>query len=97
MKIQLVESEIQEALQAYLKNIISISEDKTFNIKICATRGENGVTAEVTIESMNQNNIEVPAVKLEPQIPQKVMEEEKKEEVIPAAPKKSLFAGMSVK
>ena len=98
MKIQLIESEIQEALQQYLKNIITISEDKNLNIEILATRGANGVTAEVTIDSVvqNTNAIEVPVVKVEQQSFQKNIEEEKKEET-PVAPKKSLFAGMAIK
>ena len=98
MKIQLIESEIQEALQQYLKNIITISEDKNLNIEILATRGANGVTAEVTIDSVvqNTNAIEVPVVKVEPQSFQKNIEEEKKEEAL-VAPKKSLFAGMAIK
>lgn len=51
MKIQLIESEIKEALQQYLGGVVSISEDKEFNIEILATRGATGVTAEVTIEA----------------------------------------------
>ena len=57
MKIQLIESEIKEALQQYLGGVVSISNDKEFNIEILATRGATGVTAEVTIEAKT-NKIE---------------------------------------
>ena len=92
MKIQLVESEIQEALQQYLKGIITITEDKKLNIDILATRGANGVTAEVTIDSSGSKeevNVVEPVKVIEPsfELPKTQVEEVKS--------KKSLFAGLS--
>ena len=58
MKIQLIESEIKEALQQYLGGVVSISNDKEFNIEILATRGATGVTAEVTIEAKSNKTEE---------------------------------------
>ena len=93
MKIQLVESEIQEALQQYLKGIITITEDKKLNIEILATRGANGVTAEVTINSSGSKeevvNVVEPIKVVEPsfELPKPQVEEVKS--------KKSLFAGLS--
>ena len=98
MKILLVEQEIKEALQQYLQKVINISEDKQVDIDILATRGTNGVTAEVNICTKQQDE-----VKIEKQ------EEPFKDEVATTAveevfaapqvevvtPKKSLFGSLS--
>jgi hypothetical protein len=101
MKIQLIESEIKEALQKYLCEVVSISEDKEFNIEILATRGATGVTAEVTIEAKN-NNVQktvVEPVKVETK-PVEVVTipvAESAGTITPTPAKKSLFAGMDIK
>lgn len=98
MKILLVEQEIKEALQQYLQKVINVSEDKQVDIDILATRGTNGVTAEVNICTKQQDEVKV-----------EKQEEPFKDEVattaveevfaVPqaevAAPKKSLFGSLS--
>lgn len=102
MKIQLIESEIKEALQKYLCEVVSISEDKEFNIEILATRGATGVTAEVTIEAKN-NNVQktvVEPVKVETkpvEVATITVAEPSAGTITPTPAKKSLFAGMDIK
>lgn len=96
MKIQLIESEIKEALQQYLGGVVSISNDKEFNIEILATRGATGVTAEVTIEAKsNKTEEKKEEVKVEvKEETNSVFASAPVEEVKPVAEKKSFFANM---
>ena len=49
MQISLVQTEIESALQTYLKNIMTIPEDKKFEIEFQTTRSPAGVNAFITI------------------------------------------------
>lgn len=49
MQISLVQAEIESALQTYLKNIMTIPEDKKFEIEFQTTRSPAGVNAFITI------------------------------------------------
>lgn len=98
MKILLVEQEIKEALQQYLQKVINISEDKQVDIDILATRGTNGVTAEVNICAKQQDEIKVE--KQEEPFKDEVATTAVEEvfaapQVEVAAPKKSLFGSLS--
>lgn len=96
MKIQLIESEIKEALQQYLGGVVSISNDKEFNIEILATRGATGVTAEVTIEAKsNKTEEKKEEVKVEvKEEVNNVFASAPVEESKPVTEKKSFFANM---
>lgn len=99
MKILLVEQEIKEALQQYLQKVINISEDKQVDIDILATRGTNGVTAEVNICAKQQQE-EVKVEKQEEPFKDEVATTAVEEvfaapQVEVAAPKKSLFGSLS--
>lgn len=98
MKILLVEQEIKEALQQYLQKVINISEDKQVDIDILATRGTNGVTAEVNICTKQQDEVKVE--KQEEPFKDEVATTAVEEvfaapQVEVAAPKKSLFGSLS--
>lgn len=98
MKILLVEQEIKEALQQYLQKVINISEDKQVDIDILATRGTNGVTAEVNICAKQQDEVKVE--KQEEPFKDEVATTAVEEvfaapQVEVAAPKKSLFGSLS--
>jgi hypothetical protein len=98
MKILLVEQEIKEALQQYLQKVINISEDKQVDIDILATRGTNGVTAEVNICAKRQDEVKVE--KQEEPFKDEVATTAVEEvfaapQVEVAAPKKSLFGSLS--
>ena len=95
MKIQLIESEIKEALQQYLGGVVSISNDKEFNIEILATRGATGVTAEVTIETKsNKTEEKKEEVKVEVKEEANSVFAAPVEEAKPVTEKKSFFANM---
>lgn len=49
MRIFLVQAEIEQALENYISEQMSVADGKTFNIKIAATRGDEGFTAEINI------------------------------------------------
>lgn len=94
MKINLIQNEIETAIEQYVKDFVSIPDTKCFKIEMIATRGSTGITAEISIEDalsdtpINKTNTEEPV-------------EEKKEEVTPVTepvmetPKKSFFANLA--
>jgi hypothetical protein len=49
MRIFLVQTEIEQALQNYISEQMSVADGKAFEIKIAATRGDEGFTAEINI------------------------------------------------
>lgn len=49
MQISLVQTEIEEAIQAYLKNIMTIPANKKFNIEFQVTRSPSGCNANISI------------------------------------------------
>ena len=51
MRITLVQTEIEEALTAYLSGKIVIGADQHLNIEFKATRGEEGYSAEIELEN----------------------------------------------
>lgn len=94
MKIQLCQQEIEEALQTYLKSLVSIKEDKQFHIEFVAGRGANGLSAEVNI--VNATEEESTEVVTQSDAPFPVTTEKKEPEVTTElpTPKKSFFANM---
>lgn len=91
MQITLVQNELEDALQAYLKNVMTIPATKKFDIELNATRGEKGFTAVVNIVDSKED----------PKVPQVVVQAETKAEepevkprpdIIP--PKKSFFSNI---
>lgn len=61
MRIIIVQSEIEEAIKAYVLNQIAVREGQEVTIDFKATRGDDGMTAEVNIGSVAGN--EKPAEK----------------------------------
>lgn len=51
MRIIIVQSEIEEAIKAYINNQVDIKEGQTINIELKSTRGEDGATAEINISA----------------------------------------------
>lgn len=49
MKITLVQAEIHEAIEAYIRSQITVNEGMKIEINLRATRGEEGTTAEIDI------------------------------------------------
>lgn len=49
MKISLIEKEIKEAIENYLSQSISLPEGKKYSVDLVATRGSDGITANVEI------------------------------------------------
>lgn len=49
MQIQLTQPELEEAIQTYLKSIITIPATKKFTCEFQATRGANGITTTISI------------------------------------------------
>ena len=63
MRIIIVQSEIEEAIKAYVLNQIAVREGQEVTIDFKATRGDDGMTAEVNIGSVagNEKPAEKPA------------------------------------
>lgn len=57
MKLTLTENEIDEALTQYVFNTISLREGTEINISYTAGRGERGLTAEIDINYLNVEGI----------------------------------------
>ena len=57
MKLTLTENEIDEALTQYVFNTISLREGTEINISYTAGRGERGLTAEIDINYLNVDSI----------------------------------------
>ena len=77
MQIILTQNEIKNAVESYLKGMLTLSEDKVFNMEFQTTRNPSGCTATVTIE----NKMEDSEILVSPD-PSPVLntEEEEKEE-----------------
>lgn len=58
MKILLVQKEIEEAISQYIGSSFTLPAGKKFNIEMSATRGTNGVTAEVEVTDEPRNEAE---------------------------------------
>lgn len=56
MRIFLVQNEIEEALRNYISEQMSVADGKDFDIKLAATRGEEGFTAEINIVDKVEEN-----------------------------------------
>lgn len=65
MKITIVQAEIYNAIDAYIRGLITVNEGSRIEINLRATRGEEGATAEIDI---------VPDVPEEPEAPVAVEE-----------------------
>ena len=57
MKLTLTENEIDEALTQYVFNTISLREGTEISISYTAGRGERGLTAEIDINYLNVEGI----------------------------------------
>lgn len=57
MKLTLTENEIDEALTQYVFNTISLREGTEINISYTAGRGERGLTAEIDINYLSVEGI----------------------------------------
>ena len=60
MRIIIVQSEIEEAIKAYVLNQIAVREGQEVTIDFKATRGDDGMTAEVNIGSVAGNEQKSP-------------------------------------
>lgn len=103
MQIILTQNEIKNAVESYLKGMLTLSEDKVFNMEFQTTRNPSGCTATVTIENKTEE------VLASPELPTGLSyeeEEEKEDKLIfntetsaveesPApTPKKSFFENL---
>lgn len=108
MQISLIQTEIEDAVKEYINSFMSIAQDKEINMEFFATRGANGLTANITISNKKTEPEEVVTTKPEDaQDPitkdilamnihesEEEVTEEKKEEVVPPSPRKTLFANL---
>ena len=88
MKITLVQTEIEEAIVDYMKKTITLPANKEFHVELTATRGPAGVTAEIQINSVDQEQpkkvvkeVEAPKEEVEVTAETKEKEAEPVEEV----------------
>lgn len=100
MQIILTQNEIKNAVENYLKGMLTLSENKVFNMEFQTTRNPSGCTATVTIEDKGED--------LPKELPTGLtFEEEEKEEKLTwetkeetpvnpeaSAPKKSFFENL---
>lgn len=95
MKINLIQNEIETAIEQYVRDFVSLPATKYFKIEMIATRGSTGITAEISIEDALSDDPITSETKVEEPV------EEKKEEVTPITetvtetPKKSFFANLA--
>lgn len=87
MKITLVQTEIEEAIVDYMKKTITLPANKEFHVELTATRGPAGVTAEIQINSVDQEQPkkvvkEVEAPKEEVEVTAEIKEKEKEAEPV---------------
>ena len=80
MQIILTQNEIQSAMEGYLNQMLNLPQHKRFGIDFQTTRNPSGVTATVTIESVDtvapqQTSIKV-GEPVKPVEPEKTIEEE---------------------
>lgn len=90
MQIILTQNEIKNAVESYLKGMLTLSEDKVFNMEFQTTRNPSGCTATVTIE----NKMEDSEILVSPD-PSSVLnteEEEEKEEKLTWETKSGMLA-----
>lgn len=105
MQIILVESEIKEAIKLYMQKTIGLSEDRDIDVEFIATRGSDGLKANIDV--INKPNTQSLVLKREiKKVEQEIAEEpekeeeesfeEKQEEISEDTPQrsKSLFADM---
>ena len=78
MKLTLTENEIDEALTQYVFNTISLREGTEINISYTASRGERGLTAEIDINYLNVDSINLK--------PSENRTQAVEEDVVPEAP-----------
>ena len=78
MKLTLTENEIDEALTQYVFNTISLREGTEINISYTAGRGERGLTAEIDINYLNVDSINLK--------PSENRTQAVEEDVVPEAP-----------
>lgn len=57
MQITLVQSEIEDALRAFVLNQIAIRDDQTINFEFKATRGEEGIVATLNIGKSGETTV----------------------------------------
>lgn len=57
MKLILTQSDLEEALRRYVGGMLTLAEGTKMDIEFKATRGENGMSAEVDINYLNVNRI----------------------------------------
>lgn len=63
MKIIIEESEIKEAIVAFVQSQVAIQEGQTIAVELKATRGETGNTAEITIASAVEEETVKPIIR----------------------------------
>ena len=101
MQIILTQNEIKNAVESYLKGMLTLSEDKEFKMEFQTTRNPSGCTATVTIEDKKEEFAQdSPVSPVEELVTTEEEKEEKltwgvtaQEESAPeaTAPKKSFF------
>lgn len=79
MQIILTQNEIQSAMEGYLNQMLNLPQHKRFGIDFQTTRNPSGVTATVTIESVDAVAPQQTSIKVEEPIkpvePEKTIEE----------------------
>lgn len=70
MKFVLVEAEIKQAIQEYVSKLITVAPGATIDIDVKATRGADGVTAEIDVALAGSHvpsaPVQAPVVKTTP-------------------------------
>lgn len=99
MKITIVQTEIEEAIHQYLNEMVRLPEGKKIQLDILATRGSNGITAEINfVDAEESAKEEEPVVQVQPEeqpaspMIQSEIAQAKQEET--EVPKQSMFGGI---
>lgn len=80
MEITIHQSEIEQAVRQYLNSILVIADTADVGIEFVATRGEKGLTAQITVTTGSEEKIEPPKGPVKRAAKVVVPEPEEKEE-----------------
>ena len=86
MQITIVQTEIEQAIENYVKSMISVNDDQKISIDLKATRGDTGMQAFIDIVPRNKAQLasgttstQAPVVKKVAPVQQETVQEEQQE------------------
>lgn len=92
MKIQIVQSEIEEAVRDFIQKKIAVREDQEISMDFTATRGEDGLIANIDISTIKTPEPEADKPARAPRAPRQAAQVNISEEVPAPAPEAAAVA-----